>query len=257
MEEGFMNLEELVKSLGLEGDEHKEKVAILKKEYNATQKALHKLEDENAKLNETVTADKAVADKLNIVVNAFGLDLKAKDFDENIESAKDKLIKEAGGGTTPEEIKELKRNLTKANRSIDESNKTIQELTTQLEAEKTMRINGVKRSTLRKELTKNNIIKSDMFVDTFFSKVKVDEDGKTCTITGDDGTELSVADYIADWAADNPEFVSQTQKGGMGSNGGSNGSSDPNAISPFMQTLIKNKQSAGTNGGKSLSDLFG
>ena len=125
-----MNLEELVKSLGLEGDEHKEKVAILKKEYNATQKAIHKLEDENAKLNETVTADKAVADKLNIVVNAFGLDLKAKDFDENIESAKDKLIKEAGGGTTPEEIKELKRNLTKANRSIDESNKTIQELTT-------------------------------------------------------------------------------------------------------------------------------
>lgn len=120
-----------------------------------------------------------------------------------------------------------------------------------------MRINGVKRSTLRKELTKNNIIKSDMFVDTFFSKVKVDEDGKTCTITGDDGTELSVADYIADWAADNPEFVSQTQKGGMGSNGGSNGSSDPNAVSPFMQTLIKNKQSAGTNGGKSLSDLFG
>ena len=87
-----MNLEELVKSLGLEGDEHKEKVAILKKEYNATQKALHKLEDENAKLNETVTADKAVADKLNIVVNAFGLDLKAKDFDENIESAKDNTI---------------------------------------------------------------------------------------------------------------------------------------------------------------------
>ena len=254
-----MTLEELMKNLGIDGEENKEKASILKKEYNATQKAIHKLEEDNTKLTETINNSKGVSDKLNIVVKAFGLDLNAKDFDENIEGAKDKLIKEAGGGSTPEEIKELKRSLTKANRSIDDGNKTIQELTSQLNEEKTMRINGVKRNTLRKELVKNNVIKSDMFVDTFFNKVKVDEDGKTCTITGDDGTELSVADYVADWSADNPEFVSQPQKGGMGSGNGSNGGSDePGAVSPFMQNLIKNKQSnVGAGSSQSLGDLFG
>lgn len=252
-----MTLEKLLESLGLDSEENKDKASILKKEYNAFQKTIHKLEDDNTKLTETVNGSKAVAEKLGIVVNSFGLDLNAKDFDENIESAKEKLIKAAGQGSTPEEIKELKRSLTKANRSIEDNNKTINELTEQLNTEKTMRINGVKRNTLRKELAKNNVIKADMFVDTFFNKVKVDDDGKTCTITGDDGSELSVADFITDWAKDNPEFVSQAHKSGMGSgNGGNGNSSSSGDVSPFMANLIKNKQSS-NNAGKSLAEMFG
>lgn len=111
-----MNLEELVKALGLDNEESKEKVAILKKEYNAQQKEIKKLTDANTELTANVEAGKVVAERLNSVVTAFGLDIEAKDFDENIENAKESIIKAAGGGTTPEEIKELKLSKTKAER---------------------------------------------------------------------------------------------------------------------------------------------
>lgn len=252
-----MNLEELTKALGLDTEEQKEKASILKKEYNASQKAIHTLEDEKKALNETLEANKQTLERFDILVNAFGVDVNAKDFDEGIEQAKEVLIKNAGGGTTPDEIKELKRNLTKANRLVEENSKTIEDLTTQLNGEKTMRLNGVKRSAIRKALEAEHALKPDMFVDLFFNKTKVEEDGKTCTIMGDDGVELSVSDYIADWAKDNKDLIAVQPKGGAGSTGGA-GKGGNGEVSPIVQALLANKKaSQNVNQGKSLSDLFG
>ena len=252
-----MELEELTKALGLDTEETKDKAVILKKEYKAFQKTIHEFEDKEKILNETLEANKQTLEKFNILVNAFGVDVNAKDFDEGIELAKEKIVKDAGGGATPDEIKELKRNLTKANRQVDEHNKTIEDLTAQLNTEKTMRLNNVKRATIRKSLENVHAVKPDMFVDLFFSKTKVEDDGKTCTIMGDDGVELSVSDYIADWAKDNEDLIAVQPKGGAGSAGGSGGSQS-NEVSPFMQAIINNKKNSQTgNRGKSLGELFG
>ena len=252
-----MTLEELTKALGLDTEEQAEKASILKKEYNASQKTIHTLEDEKKTLNDTIEANKPILERFDILVNAFGVDINAKDFDEGIEQAKEALVKAAGGGTTPDEIKELKRSLTKANRLVEENSKTIEDLTSQLNGEKTMRLNGVKRSAIRKALEAEHAIKPDMLVDLFFNKTKVDEDGKTCTIMGDDGVELSVSDYIADWAKDNKDFIGAQPKGGAGSAGGSGkGSSDE--VSPIIQALLNTKKQSQTAGqGKTLSELFG
>lgn len=252
-----MDLEELTKALGLDTEETKDKASILKKEYNASQKAIHELEDKEKTLTEAIEANKQTIERFDILVKSFGVDVNAKDFDEGIEAAKEALIKDAGGGTTPEEIKELKRNLTKANRLVDENKKTIEDLTTQLNGEKTMRLNNVKRATIRKALESVHAVKPDMFVDLFFNKTKVEDDGKTCTIMGDDGVELSVADHIADWAKDNEDLIMAQPKGGAGSAGG-HGGNQSNDVSPFMQNLINAKKSSASNiQGKSLSELFG
>ena len=252
-----MELEELTKALGLDTEETKDKAVILKKEYNAFQKSIHELEDKEKALNETIEANKQTLEQYNILVNAFGVDVNAKDFDEGIELAKEKIVKEAGGGATPEEIKELKRSLTKANRLVDENNKTIEDLTTQLNSEKTMRLDNVKRTTIRKSLDSVHALDPDMMTDIFFHKTKVEDDGKTCTIMGDDGVELSVADYIADWAKDHPSFIEVQPKGGAGSSGGSGGNSS-NDVSPFMQALLNTKKSSqNPNNTKSLAEAFG
>lgn len=94
-----MDFDELLKALGLDTDEAKDKATILKKEYNASKKEINELNESVKKLTEGVEASKETAEKLDIVVKAFGLDISAEDFDKNIQESKDKLIKEAGGGT--------------------------------------------------------------------------------------------------------------------------------------------------------------
>ena len=75
------------------------------------------------------------------------------------------------------------------------------------------------------------------------------------------GNEISVADGIADWAKENPEFVKVDTSGGFGSNGGKGGKSGQDGVSDVVQNLI-NAQNANTpmgEGGKpaSLTDVFG
>ena len=254
-----MTLEELAKALGIDGEEDKEKFATLKKEFNAKTKEVNKLTETVSKMTEEAEATKEVANKLNTVVTAFGVDLDAKDFDESIENAKENIIKEAGGGATPDEIKELNRALTKAKRDADKNNETIAELTEQLGNEKTLRLNGVKRDAIHKALLHNNIIEPEQSIDLFFNRVLVDEDGSTVTMKGSDGSELSVNDAIADWAKEHPKYVERQVKGGAGSGGkGGNGSSSE--VSPFMKSLLESRktESAGSNTeGKDIVSLFG
>lgn len=259
-----MNLEELIKALGLdaEKEEDVEKIATLKKEYNAKEKAINTLTEENTKLKEEGTASKEIIDKFNIVVKAFELDTQAEDFDKMLDDIKDGFIKQGGeGAPAPEEMKVLKRDLTKAQRELEKSNATIAELNTQLEAEKTQRINTIKKDAIQKALLANSVIKPDQFIPTFFDKVVVDEDGKTLTMKDAAGNEISVSDGIADWAKENPEFVKVDTSGGFGSNGGKGGKGNKDGISDVVQNLI-NAQNANKptgEGGKSvsLSDVFG
>ena len=253
-----MTLEELIKALEFEGEESKGKVDILKKEFNAKQKEINNLTKTNKELTENSAKAKEVSDKFDIVVKAYGLDLEAEDFDKMLDETKDKFVKDAGGGVEPEEVKTLNRELTKTKRELEKANTQITELTTQLEGEKTLRINGVKKDAINKALIANKVIKPDQMLDLFLNKVSVDEDGTTVTMKDATGNEISINDGIADWAKDNPEFVIKETHGGFGSAGGSSGRNN-NEISDFMKAVIEDRN-MGNNGGeqqKSLGELFG
>lgn len=260
-----MDIKELLKALNLEGEDNKEKADILTKEINEKQKEVNalskknkELEEANTKLSESSEATKAITDKFDIVVKAYGLDLEAEDFDKMLDDVKDKLVKENGGGTTPEEFKTLTRDLTKAKRELEKANTQVTELTTQLEAEKTMRIDALKRDTIKKALVDNNVLKPDMMVDMFFNKVSVDKDGSTLTMKDSAGNEISIADGIADWAKDNKEFIAKDVRGGLGSAGGTGGSADQNGVSEFMKGVIADRGTTAKVGeGKTLGEMFG
>lgn len=256
-----MTFEELIKALGLdaEKDEDKDKVAILKKEYNAKEKSINTLTEENTKFKDEATANKEIVDKFNIVVKAFEIDTNAEDFDKHLDDIKDNFIKQGGeGAPTPEEVKILKRDLTKAQRELEKSNTTITELSTQLEAEKTQRINSIKRDAIQKALVSNNVVKPDQFISNFFDKVIVDEDGKTLTMKDAAGNEISVADGVADWAKENPEFVKIDTNGGFGSSGGRNGgNNNDDGVSEFMKSMIESQSGSDNSSNGGLVEAFG
>lgn len=252
-----MTLEELAKALGIDDDENKDKFAILKKEFNSKAKEVNSVIDKLNKANTELEAKKVVDEKLKIFADAFEVDVDAEDLDKAIDEAKEALVKSAGGGTTPDEVKALKRDLTKATRERDKFADDIKSLSEQLEGEKTMRISSAKRTAIQKALVDNKIIKPEQMIDLFFGRVNVDDDGQTMTMKGSDGSDLTIADAIADWAKDNPEFVAVDTKGGIGSNGGSNAfQKKQNELGDFMKGIINNATPKDTSN-KSLSDLFG
>lgn len=55
-------------------------------------------------------------------------------------------------------MKQIKLDLNRTKRELDKSSKTIEELTVQLEGEKTQRLNNVKRTAIQKAVIKNNFI---------------------------------------------------------------------------------------------------
>lgn len=251
-----MTLEELAKELGLDTDENKDKFSVLKKEFNAKTKEVNTLTKKAEKLEEANEASKGIAEKFDIVKKAFKLDMDAEDFDAMLDEVKDNISKSAGAGVTPEELKELKRELTKVTRERDKSNTSLDALNKQLADEKEQRIKNNVRAEVRKALDVNKIIKPEQTIDLFTSRVAVDEDGTTFTIKGDDGSEFSISDYMADWAKDNPEFVKAETKGGAGSgSNGAQGGKQTTESSKFMEKLLSNKQPASEN--KSLSEVFG
>ena len=84
------------------------------------------------------------------------------------------------------------------------------------------------------------------------------EDGSTFTIKTDDGSELSIMDYVADWSKDNPEFVKVETKGGSGTGlfdkaGGGNKAPQSDA-DKFMADILATAKPVET---KSLGEAFG
>ncbi len=249
-----MTIEELLKALNLDSEEEKDRAEILTKEFNERLKEFNtlskknkELEESQSKLTESLENTKSITDKFDIVVKAYGLDLEAEDFDKMLDDVKDKIVKENGGATTPEEFNTVRRDLTKATRDLNKANAQIQELTAQLETEKNMRIDALKRETIKKALLENHVLKPDMMVDMFFTKVSVDKDGKTCTMKDAAGNEISIADGIADWAKENKEFVKAETKGGVGSSGGGSFDSDSNGVSSIVKAMIESRNNNSSN----------
>lgn len=258
-----MTIEELTKALGLEGEDFKDKVKILsqefkakEKEFNELSKKLKDLEKDNETLKASADTNNPIVDKFNIAAKAFGFDLEAEDFDKMLDDIKDRLSKEGSNGVTPEDVKQMKRDLTKANRDLEKANSNVKELTEQLETEKSIRITSLKRSALKKELEAVNALNPEMFVDLFLNKVEVDKDGSILTMKDAAGNDISVADGIADWAKENTDLVKKTVRGGAGSGG--NGNKDNNEVSDFVKSMIANNSpSSDSTGGKSLAEMFG
>lgn len=252
-----MTLQELIQALGFTAEESQDKIDILTKEFNsytnslsASKKTIKKLETSQAELQDIV-------DKYNTVKSAFELDEEAEDFDAMLDTVKDNLMKAGGGESTPEEIKMLKRDLTKANREKEKALKQFSALTAQYNEEKSKRIKSNIRNEVSKALADNNVIKPNQMIELFTSRVKVDEDESTFTIEADDGSELSIADYISDWSKDNPEFVKAKSKGGFGSggNGGTENKPPKTEVDNIMDSLLKNN-SNNNQDDKSLEELF-
>lgn len=254
-----MDIKELVTALGLDGEENKDKVEVLTKEFTAKTREVNSLTKKLKTAEEEQTKLSEISKKFDIVAKAYSLDLEAEDFDKMLDDVKDKMVKEAGGGTTPEEVKIIKRDLTKAQRELEAANKSVTELTAQLESEKTQRINAVKRDKIQKALVANKVIKPEQMIDLFFGKVEVDKDGSTLTMKDSAGNEISLDDGIADWAKENPEFVKTETKGGLGSNGSSSfGNTNGEEMSDFMKSIIADKQSSyGGDKNQTLASLFG
>lgn len=253
-----MKFEELLKALGLDSEENKDKADILKKEFNATSREINNLTKSKTTLEAENEALKKNSEKFDIVVKSYGLDVDAEDFDKMLDDRKDAMIKEAGGGSAPEELKTLNRELNKIKRDYETATNTINELNEQLTAEKTQRINNVKRDAIHKALEANKIIKPDQMVDMFFNKVIVDEDGNTLTMKDDGGNELSVNDAIADWAKDNPEFVIKDTRGGVGSTGGALNNSSKEGLSEFMRGVLETRHGTASEGNQmTLEQAFG
>ena len=253
-----MTLEELVAALGLDTDENKGKMAVLKKEFNAKEKVTKELTKKLETLEADVEKGKSSTEKLDIVKKSFDLDMDAEDFDEMLDSVKEALAKSVGGGVTPEEIKALKRDLTKATREKDKATKELEALNKQLTEEKNTRIKNNVRSEIRKALDTNKVIKPEQMMDLFANRVNVDEDGSTFTFKTVDGSELSIMDYVADWSKDNPEFVKVETKGGSGTGlfdkaGGGNKAPQSDA-DKFMSDILATAKPVET---KSLGEAFG
>lgn len=215
-----MTLEELIKSLGLDTDENKDKAGILKKEFNAKAKEANDASKKSEKFEKQLEALSKVEEQLKIVKDAFKLDLDAEDFDAMVDEVKESLSTATKIDPVDQnELKDLRREKTRLTRERDNLDKQYKQAVEQLGVEKTNRINQRKAAEIRKALDTNKILKPEQMVDLFSSRVITDDEGEVFTIKGSDGSEFSINDYIADWAKDNPEFVIAETKGGAGSGG--------------------------------------
>lgn len=254
-----MTLEELFKELGLnpEVDEDKPKIALLKKEFNSKDNEIKTSNKKITGLEKEIESMKDIVDKFEVTKKFFDLDVDTDDFDSMLDDIKDNIIKEAGGGVTPEDVKGLKRELSKANREKDKITKAFDELNTRLLEEKALRVKNNIRTEIRTALDRHKVIKPEQMIDLFASRVVVDNDNETFTIKGSDGSELSVADYVADWCTENPEFVLSGTKGGAGTNGSVNqgsGNTPKSDVDIMMKDIMDTFTS---NEPKDLGTMFG
>lgn len=219
-----MDIEALIKLLGLD-ETQAAKFRETYKKYDDTVQTKIKQSQDNLKIEKgKVVAStkelKEFKEKVEVITDAFNIDLDAEDIDKAVADAKEEIGK-TGGSVTPEEVKEMQRELTKTLRDNKKLKEKFEETSKTLIAEKGKRQDQLKRSEIKKALIKEGVIKSDQMVDLFIHKAKFDDNGEKLFITDKDGTELTVSDFIADWAKESPELVDAKLKGGAGSGAGS------------------------------------
>lgn len=254
-----MDIEALIKLFGLDETQ----AAKFREEYKK-QEDSEKTKNKQAQDKLKVEKDKAVQstkdlkefkEKVEVITDAFGIDLDAEDIDVAVAEAKEAISK-SGGGVTPQEIKDMQRDLTKSLRENKKLKEKYDETSKTLITEKNKRQDQLKRSEIKKSLVKEGVIKADQMVDLFIHKAKFDEDGEKLFITDKDGTELSVEEFISDWAKESPELVNAKLKGGAGSGAGSEKAPKEKTMEDKLIEDIVSSKKASKGNSNALENFF-
>lgn len=242
-----MDIEAIIKLLGLEGDEAEKLRVKLTAEQTKFDKKVEQLNGSITKLKEDIKTkgsdNDTATERLTSVLELLDVDADSEDFDTAVQDAIESIRTEAGKAT-PEDIKKLQRELTKAERANAKLKKEHEEVTKTLEDEKGRRQNEVKRREIVKVMKENNIINPEELADLFILKAKVNDDD-SLTILDSDGTELAIADAISDWAESHTEFVDSNQAGGAG--GGTGGGAGGVAEQSLLKEIIDGQQKSNTS----------
>lgn len=224
-----MTLEEILALIG----EEKAKTEV-KKLFEKKEAELAKAKEATAKAKEaTVKANecnKAVADKLEKVLEAFGIDGDDDEFEDSLAQAVKSKSTDAA----------MQRKLSKMQKKLDDA---TAKFTEELKAERSKRFEGVKRQKLLEALNANNTTETDLLVDLLIGKVEIDEDDESITSGG-----KAVEEMITSFLKDHPSFVKNSQNTGANSNMGNNhGNNSEDDDVSFAKRLATNASATEQN----------
>lgn len=148
---------------------------------------------------------KTTEEKLSKVFDALGID-----EDDDIETA----LAEASKTTKGKGDDALQKRLDKLEKARKVEKEEADRL---LGEERGKRHNATKRQELLKALTENKAARPEDLVDILFGKVEIGDDD-ALTFTDDKGAAVKISDGVKGWLASRPEFVSNGQLPGGGSN---------------------------------------
>ena len=169
---------------------------------------------------------KAVQDRLEQVCDAFGVDSEAEDLEDALEAAK----------KTKSSDPAMQKKIDRLEKKLKEQET---ELTSQLEAERSKRLDSVKRTAVMDALNKHNAKDASSLVKMFLAELEVAEDGETLTLKNEKGMAVTVEDGIKDWLSTRQWAVSNTgQPGSGGGNPPSGGGQGGDEVDKFVMSLV-------------------
>lgn len=248
-----MGIEELIKALGLEG-EAAEKLRTFVTDRDKASKT--KLDKVTEKLTAAETEKKmaeAEKQKLMGLAKKIGFDVTAEDFDSAVDAAIEDL-KKASGNPTPEELSKLKKEISTLRKDHEKLSEEKTKADQMYGDIKGKYHGGLIKSALQNELAKANVNSPDFYAEALSGKVRVNDDD-TLTYIGKDGAEMEIADGVAVLVKDHPDFVANTQNGGVGSAKGNGANGAKNGIDPLIQKMIDGNKTSG-EASKTLDSFF-
>ena len=237
-------MKELLKQLGLSDEQIDKIMEKHDKAVNTVQTKLDKEVEKVKTFNTEKTANenkvKDLEEKLENIVDTLGIEL---DDNVDISNAFDNYVKEAlknaGGEVTNKELKDLQRELVKAQKDFKKVQAELDTAKNTLAEEKGKRHNQIIRNEVIKALQDNNVIKADKMVALFLDQAKYDEENGS-VLYG----ETDLADAVKEWATENPELVKAPVIGGSGGGSGSGGTGETPDI---IKSILASKKATAEN----------
>lgn len=237
-------MKELLKQFGLSDEQIDKIMEKHDKAVNTVQTKLDKEAEKVKTFNIEKTANenkvKDLEEKLENIVDTLGIEL---DDNVDISNAFDNYVKEAlknaGGEVTSKELKDLQRELVKAQKDFKKVQAELDTAKNTLVEEKGKRHNQIIRNEVIKALQDNNVIKADKMVALFLDQAKYDEENGS-VLYG----ETDLVDAVKEWATENPELVKAPVIGGSGGGSGSGGTGETPDI---IKSILASKKSTAEN----------
>lgn len=223
-----MNLEELLKALGLlqDGQKFVEAVKALVaakdgeivqkgNQYKLLAKTLKETEDKLKGANERLTK---FHDHIGIEEDVEDLEIALEEFINN------HSVGGKGDGKSSPELSQLQKDIAKLQRELKKAADAQTLAEKKANEELAKRQKSDKNRALLAALTDNKAIKPEQLIKILSDQVKVNDDDSVVFLK-DDGEEVQVGEGVKAWLDANPEFVLNSQKpgGGSGSIGGTKG----------------------------------